>query len=216
MPFFRVWGVSAAIVLGQFSLPAVADDTAPVDDDLEVYRDATDDSTRDSTLCIYRPDSFPAVTFITPVVPDPGCRWQGAVLDGRWQPDIGVDELAAVLLPRAGWAEATADKREDLARRWVTEIVMKGEVLSSGADMVPPNHTDPITPPALRRLPDGILEVSGWTGRITVAGPQAHPFTVRLRADGTLIRPPHDEPGVSRSSSTSSSGAVVRASARSA
>lgn len=189
MAKFRYWGVSVLLSLGQADL-AVAAETPPYGDALEAYFDsavaADDTAGPEAPLYLYRPDSFRRVTFIGHVAPDSGARWCGVAVDGVWQTAATPDDLAPLLLPDAGWEAADAAKREAIATRWVEEIVMGGEILKSGADLVPPAPGGAIRPAAARTLADGTIEVGGWVPRLTVTGEIADPFTVRLRPDGRI------------------------------
>ncbi|WP_052121311.1 hypothetical protein [Inquilinus limosus] len=187
MAKFRYWGVSVLLSLGQADL-AVATERPPYGDALAAYlgsaRAANDDQ---APLYLYRPDSFSRVTFIGHVTPDAVPSWRGVALDGVWQPAVSADDLAPLLLPDTGWAAADAATREAIAVRWVEEIVLAGEALKSGADLVPPAPDGAIAPAAARTLPDGSIEVSGWVSHLSVAGEIADPFTVRLAPDGTVL-----------------------------
>lgn len=189
MAKFRYWGVSVLLSLGQADL-ALATEKPPYGDALAAYfdqaRPANDDAAPGTPLYLYRPDSFRRVTFIGHVAPDAGPRWQGVAVDGVWQAAAGPDDLAPLLLPDAGWETADAAGREAIAIRWVVEIVKGGEVVKSGADLVPPAPAGLISPATARTLDDGTIEVTGWVPRLSVTGEVADPFTVRLRTDGTI------------------------------
>jgi hypothetical protein len=189
MAKFRYWGMSVLLSLGQADL-AVASERPPYGDALAAYLGsavaANDDGPAGAPLYLYRPDSFHRVTFIGHAVPDAGPLWRGVAIDGIWQTVASPDDLAPLLLPDTGWDAADALTREAIALRWVEEIVMGGEVLRSGGDMVPPARDGAIHPAAARTLDDGSIEVSGWVSHLSVAGEIADPFTVRLRPDGTI------------------------------
>ncbi|MFE0755147.1 hypothetical protein ACFW16_14415 [Inquilinus sp. NPDC058860] len=187
MAKFRYWGVSVLLSLGQADL-AMATERPPYGEALAAYLGsvrAANDGT--APLYLYRPDSFSRVTFIGHVAPDAVPSWRGVAIDGVWQPAATPDDLAPLLLPDTGWSAADEATREAIAVRWVEEIVMTGEVLRSGADLVPPAPEGAIGPAAARTLPDGSIEVSGWVSHLSVAGEVADPFTVRLAPDGTVL-----------------------------
>jgi hypothetical protein len=189
MAKFRYWGVSVLLSLGQADL-AVATERPPYGDALAAYlgsaRAANDDSAL-APLYFYRPDSLARVTFIGHVAPDAVPSWRGVAIDGVWQPAATPDDLAPLLLPDTGWAAADEATREAIAVRWVEEIVLAGEVVKSGADLVPPAPDGAVAPAAARTLPDGSIEVSGWVSHLSIAGEIADPFTVRLAPDGTVL-----------------------------
>ncbi|MGK9230564.1 hypothetical protein KXS07_04345 [Inquilinus limosus] len=185
MAKFRYWGMSVLLSLGQADL-AVASEKPPYEDALAAYFGSAGTDAAQAPLYLYRPDSFPRVTFIGHVAPDAAPRWRGVAIDGVWQAAATPDELAPLLLPEAGWDAADAATREAIAVRWVEEIVMGGEVLRSGADLVPPAPDGAVHPAVARTLPDGTIEVSGWVSHLSVAGEVADPFTVRLAPDGTV------------------------------
>jgi hypothetical protein len=188
MAKFRYWGVSVLLSLGQADF-AVASEPPPYGDALAAYLQSSMSANDDAALAplmLYRPDSFTRVTFIGHVAADAGPLWRGVAIDGVWQPVASPNDLAPLLLPDAGWEAADGAGREAIALRWVEEIVMGGEVLKSGADMVPPAPDGHVLPAAARTLDDGSIEVSGWVSHLSITGEIADPFTIRLRPDGTI------------------------------
>ena len=112
-------------------------------------------------LCIIRSDALPGLIGISARDPDYGCLALGFIYQREYVADV---RRASVVLGPLGWSAASPERRVELARAWVEQVMMREATFLDTA----PEPGDfggsypPFSAPQAAPTPDGGVQVEGW------------------------------------------------------
>jgi hypothetical protein len=130
----------------------------------EAYRAELGRDLGDKPDCVDWPKPFPHVVMVGHFAHDRGCMLEGLFIGRTWYGGGSGGAAAAKGLATRGWASASADERQTLAREWIDSVThaFDGRFVRSEPTAFVFDDTPAFEPVQVAAMDDGGVSIDGW------------------------------------------------------